>query len=378
MKHRKLLVHYFLSTLVVLVIAGLLAEMFVRYRHKGKNLELIHVVTEERHVPKPYVMFTAKPGLQYFDDRIYGRVNSLGYLGPLPTVKKPKSEYRIFFLGGSTMFQGVPAFPRLLEKKFEQAGAPVKVFNFSVVSSVSRQELVRILIDIGSYEPDLIVSFTGQNDLYDTGWDPRINYPHRFILFEANPALKLKVEDYQFFPVLALGTQIGRDYFSESIFESLAKGILPPNMKPRNEKRPLIVSAFFQNLRLSKELSRLFGAEYQAYLQPNIFFKNQYGPVEQRFVTEYISRVILPKAKGIRALVNAEAAKHSDTLDFTDLSDFFQDKDGDIFTDSVHFADQRGHEALAEYFYKRFEEIVKRPKRLKPVLIDLLPEESFL
>lgn len=81
---------------------------------------------EDTRVPKPYVAFG---GVQRPENR--GWLNRLGYPGREPTPDKPVSEYRIFILGGSTVFYGQPPIAQLLEAAFHGRGYDqARVYNF--------------------------------------------------------------------------------------------------------------------------------------------------------------------------------------------------------------------------------------------------------
>lgn len=329
-------------------------------------------------MPKPYVMFTSKPGFQWYGQPGFaeGQINRLGYLGPLPDQNKPKGEYRIFVLGGSAAFQGkeVQPFSVYLEHLFHESGHPeVRVFNFSVVSSVSRQELIRILVDIAGYEPDLILSYTGYNDLYDSGWDPRINYPHRYILYEANPLRSLNVSDFKILPTLALSSQFLRNYYASDIFESLTEGIVPKSLPSRNSIRPLIAKAFVQNLRESNLVSEMLGAKYIAFLQPAASFKNYLTANEKQY-----GETDLSTKKIIRASVNDEARKFSEELHFVDLSDLFSDEKREVFVDNVHYEPQAWiMKTIAQRIYSEITTTIDMKKKIAPRFKNVVPEEVF-
>lgn len=367
----------FLSVLFFLFLLYL-AETGYRFYTNGKNptVNLLFVVNQQTHVNKPYVMFTARPGIQVYGspDSEQGRINALGYLGALPDKIKPTSEYRIFLLGGSAAFQGSPPFSVKVEKLFHQAGRTnVKVFNFSVVSSVSRQELVRIMVDIAGYQPDLIISYTGYNDLFDTVWDPRVNYPHRYLLYEVNPILK-NAKDYRLLPNLALSSQYLRDHFSDVIFDQLSEGIYPKYVPARKTMRPLIAKALIQNLRLSKSMSAQLGSEYLAILQPTVFFKKNKSEIEKSF----IQADDIAMAEEIRQAVHLEVRPFQNEFKFVDGSELFADEARTVFSDCVHYVNEPWQdELIARFVYENVLSSVDLNKKKPSQLPGLLPEEDF-
>lgn len=92
-----------------------------------------------------------------------------------PQMPKTREEYRVFFLGGSTVYVGKPPIADLVQRLFHEHGIKnVKVYNFGVVSSVSGMELARIVFELSDLAPDLIVMYNGGNDILQPwSWDRR-------------------------------------------------------------------------------------------------------------------------------------------------------------------------------------------------------------
>lgn len=362
-------------------IALFVCEFVYRYvrNHNRVEWNLINDAAESFHVPKPYVMFTAQPDLDGSEGK--RNINKLGYLGPLPEIKKAAEEFRIFVLGGSTVFMGDPPFVTSLEQEFHEHGLPnIKVFNFGIVSSVSRQELIRILIDIAGYRPDLIVSYSGYNDTYDFGWDPRINYPHRFILYEADPALSIGGRGYKLLPILALASQFLKDFFPKQLFNALTAGILPATFPGRWNLRDKIAKAYIQNLRWSNRISKDLGADFVAIYQPTLYFKSPVVGGEVRLNDPKSMR----DARIIRAAVLHESGKLNGEFPFYDWSDLFQGTSREVFVDSVHYKDQRAQQFIARKLFDLLDPIVRRDirkvadKAAPSKMEGLVPEEEFV
>ncbi len=75
---------------------------------------------------------------------------------------------------------------------------------------VSRQDILRIMIDLSGYLPDLIIHYGGGNDLM-MGSDKRLNFPHRFVHYEKNQYFTKSVCNYDWFLGLAMGSSFLRD-----------------------------------------------------------------------------------------------------------------------------------------------------------------------
>lgn len=359
-------------TLIAVLFALVTLELVYRFITDDQHPKKMFPLRTVFHVPKPYVMFTAKPNLE-------GVTNPLGYLGELPTKIKPADEIRIFILGSSVLFNGNPPLPRMLQKRFEKAGKNnIKVFNFGIDSSVSRQDVARLLFDIAGYQPDIVLSYAGQNDMFDAGIDPRINYPHRFILYESHPAFLTDVKDYKWIPTIALGSKLLRDIFNYKIFTSLSDGIVPGAFPPRASIRPLLAKAYVQNLRLVAMISRDLGADFLAIFPPSLHFKIS------RTTNELAGFTMFGSADGqeIKTLVDTETAKYKSEFQFINYAEFFKTETKEVFEDTFHLT-QNGNRAVAEQLLPLLDKLSvehlkkRKTNQIKPQITDLIPEEEF-
>lgn len=99
------------------------------------------------------------------------RHNSLGFRGAEIELKKPKGEFRIACLGGSTTYTSVVedhrrSFPHLLEQQLQSAGhRRVRVINAGVNAYTSWESLLNYQLRVQPLEPDLLIVYHGINDL---------------------------------------------------------------------------------------------------------------------------------------------------------------------------------------------------------------------
>jgi len=109
--------------------------------------------------------------------------NSLGFRGEEFPVKKPKGEFRIVCMGGSTTYtikidDYRKAYPYLLEKILHQRGyTHVKVINAGVGGWSSWESLINYPLRIQPLEPDLIIVLDALNDIH-----ARVVWPHQAYL----------------------------------------------------------------------------------------------------------------------------------------------------------------------------------------------------
>jgi len=106
--------------------------------------------------------------------------NSLGFRGPEFSEIKPPNTYRIFMVGGSTMFgsgesSGQTTIPAILQKMFDSDNLvqKIEVINVGVSGGNSNSELDLIHEKLVTFSPDLVIVYDGWNDL-------RADYPVEF------------------------------------------------------------------------------------------------------------------------------------------------------------------------------------------------------
>jgi hypothetical protein len=166
-----------LNGVVCLAISTLL--VWGQWRLKAHRVEDYPAGPTRR--PAPYVMFSGAPGARDH--------NRLGYRGPLPVEAKPPGEYRVLVVGGSAVYGSGPkelTIPHRLEQIARRSGRDqIQVHNWGVVSQVSGQELATIALRATRYAPDLVVLYSGGNDISAAyTYDPRPGYPFNFALHE--------------------------------------------------------------------------------------------------------------------------------------------------------------------------------------------------
>ncbi|HEX9925195.1 MAG TPA: hypothetical protein VGD99_21240 [Anaerolineae bacterium] len=305
--------------------------------------------------PQPYTMFggTADAAIETAEATVH--LNSLGYPGAAPARVKPANEYRIFVLGGSTVFLGEPPIPVLLEEAFHQNGAQhVKVYNFGVISSVSGMELARIVFEISELEPDLIMMYNGGNDLLSPfRQDPRPGYPLNFIVYEHNPLLESEVRSYPTGALLAYGSNIARtlfpNYFSRRFanLEQLRADIGWGSDAWKAE----IARIYVENLVKADKVSLAFGADFIAFAQPMVYFKDEVAPEEEAQAFHGERRpYVLEMRERVRQEVEKqrELNNHLKVIDLTDIYDTTPDW---VFTDSIH-TQQASKSVVVQEMYK--------------------------
>lgn len=296
--------------------------------------------------PNPYIMFKGKPGVGIAE----GKLNEFGYVGRTPASKKMAGEYRIFFLGGSTVVNGNPPIPQLVEKNFRDNNFKnVNVYNWGVVASVSNMSLARIVYEISDLEPDLIVFYNGANDMSHPFYgDPRPGYPVNFFIYESNVFFR-RVDKYPGLSLLAYNSNLLRRLFGKYFMYKFTnmKKIKQDVDYDSDEWRDKIADSYVKTVCKANIISKVFGAEFITFFQPMIFFKEKLASVEEKnnFNESRQHHLYL------RDKIISKVSKIKTDLKFIDLSNFFFNCNKQIFTDLVH-TNQKAKEMIAKEIYK--------------------------
>jgi hypothetical protein len=313
------------ATMLAFTTAELVARRFI---DTGSPIERRFPAQFYRH-PRPYVMFSGKPSA--------GELNELGYPGKAPSPDKKAGEFRIFFLGGSTVVRGTPPISDLVEQMFAERHMPqVRVYNFGVVSSVSSMELVKIVMEVADLRPDMIVMYNGGNDsLEPYNWDPRPGYPFNFVLYEHN-VLALRPSEYPGVSLFAFNSAIlrtvCRNYFLNKFvgLEAIRKetGYLSPDWKAA------LADSYVRNLEKAHRISKAFGAEFVAFYQPLLFFKEPLSAGE-RLLAGDTNRSEFCKEQRTRVLKSLPLL-NSKNIHVVDLSTIYNGETNQVFIDYIH------------------------------------------
>ena len=98
------------------------------------------------------------------------QVNEFGFRGPEIIMEKPANTYRIFTIGGSSMYSADSLNDETisyhLQKKFDQyeLGVKIEVINAGIPGAWSGSETDMIKDKLVMFEPDLLLVYDGWND----------------------------------------------------------------------------------------------------------------------------------------------------------------------------------------------------------------------
>jgi len=354
MKERYQRIEIFLGRLFISVIIfflfffviDVISREFISAR---SPIEQLYPVEYVRH-PRPYSMFAGKPSV--------ANLNSLGYRGDVPQMPKPADEYRIIFLGGSTVYFGNPSISTLVEEIFKQNGIHhIKVYNFGVMSSVSGMELARIVFEVLDLAPDMIVMYNGGNDiLQPLLYDPRPGYPFNFIAYENNPLLDKNIKNYPSTALLMYGSNIMRHFFRNYFVEKFVplESVRKRSKFKSDEWKDEIANIYVGNLIKANKVSNVFGAEFIAFYQPSVYFKDVLSDKEQYYKDDEKSKFV--KEISGRIITKIALSQKENEIRFIDLSGIYKNNPNWVFMDDLHTiqaAKSIVAQAVAQAIYKK-------------------------
>ena len=300
-----------------------------------------------------------------------GKHNVLGYGGKVPEYVKKQDEYRIFFLGGSTVRFGDPSIPQLVEKFFHAQGyGEVQVFNFGVSGSNTSMELARLIFEVLEYQPDMMVSYSGGNDIHlPLVGDPRPGYPFNYMVRENNP---LQMKSYPGMEMSAYGSHLlrllGHRYFQEKFtrLTELRREVTFKSPSWREQFAEIYVS----NLAISDKIARAYESSFVAFLQPSLLTKNHPTADEKALLGDFMTNTEV--SMGVSAadwVLHDEEIRNQirerltdrqfEGMQFYDLSSAFDDTDMATYIDIAH-TEQPAKPLIAKRIFDRLREIRSR------------------
>ena len=307
-----------------------------------------------------YIPTSNKAGIGWYTNNAHFRYNET------LLEHKPKDEIRIFITGGSTAWgAGVKqdqTFAHILEvrlNKFLDHKKKVKVIIAAAGAWASSQERVFIFSYIKEFKPDIIIMFSGWNDIY-----------HAYTGKDYN-----KEQDYLRYKEIIHPNSLKQDRFLR---------IAPPEYRKYNSKFYYLCSILYYKYSINKEYiinvinsihlnpikikdNTLENIDVINYLSKKHDFKLVYCLQPSIYTTE---KPLSLWEKNIRANIrhshigfpeynikNYEMLKSSLQLDALEKDYLFIEGDNaikhekrSVFTDYIHLGD-RGNKLIANYLY---------------------------
>lgn len=156
-------IHKIVFILILFILVILLpAELFLRHKYKGYE-STTYLYTVNNFQPFLQMQPSTNTTLP---------IDNYGFRGENITVTKPANTYRIFVLGGSTVYNSaIPyeqTFAKILEKDLQKKyrDKKIQVLNAGMDGYTTEHSLIQYLFKIKDFHPDLIIMWHGINDWY--------------------------------------------------------------------------------------------------------------------------------------------------------------------------------------------------------------------
>ena len=283
------------------------------------------------NVPTPFVGSAPQPG-----EHANATINSLQMRDARePAMPKPADVFRIFLTGGSTAFgSGAPTqdttIGALLEQRLQQRGDGVRyeVFTFANPAWSSTHERIAIENYLSELAPDLVVSLSGNNDVF---W----GHAGRNVLWQQTFA-----DEYFWRLVSTALESSGREPLA-----ALA-AVTPIGEPPVPVPTATVAMRLGKNARLAAHA--LDGTPWVFFLQPTLSLTNKpLTPREQAFLDDNKFSDPAYYRAGYAAISEQLRALDAGNFRFVSLVGVFDARSDDVFIDSFHFGD-KGNALIAE------------------------------
>jgi lysophospholipase L1-like esterase len=306
-----------------------LSSLSPAYEH-SVAADIDHYIYSIPNVPTPFVGSGPKPGQS---GNVF--INSMQFRSRREVeMPKPLGVYRIFLTGGSTIFgAGAPnddsTIGAYLDRRLNEgtaSGNPAyEVFTLADPGWTSTQERIVIENRLSELSPDLVISFSGLNDVHWAG-------AGRDVLWFRNFA------DQHYWDLLNETRHLAG-------FSSLPDVVAPPSAVSSSQ----IAERLEKNVRLSATALAFRNSRYVFILQPMIATTNKsLSPREKEIRTRLPSPAAANFIDGYRQIRARLSAIHQIGFEFVDRSNVFDSltEQDEIFLDSYHFGD-RGNKLIA-------------------------------
>lgn len=368
----------FLLALPAVIVAGLLVSGFIAGRYSadkdfdssvrgaakaftlggllddGEKQELVSVYYDEEkaleeidsfswavpNTPTPFVGTAPVPGQH---GNAFINMEQFRYKKDID-VPKPDNTFRIFITGGSTAFgSGAPSQDRTiagyLGRMLSEELTPVTKLNYEVVTAAnpawaSTHERILIENKLSELDPDMIISFSGNNDVH---WGARGRNVLWFRTYGDDYFLSLIKQAYEYAnqPDIQEVTRIETDDISPS----------------------LVSSRLLKNVQLSSYVLSQEGVDYVFVLQPTLavtgkpLAEREQTKVKHKYV-EYFKKCYAE----IDKVLGKFDAENYHYVNMANVFDAHSDQE-EIFMDSYHFGD-KGNEIIAENIFLHIKDII--------------------
>jgi hypothetical protein len=275
---------------VLLTLAALEGALRVVFSLRGDDIRRYQpssaynatLADKRRFIPRPFLPYAARPLdartlYVYRPDKnqTYScayALNSLGFRTPERPFHKGPGVKRIVTLGGSTTVDGFTddaTWPARLEVKlndyYRDRGVRVEVVNLAMDMAASPTSLVDLAFVGVEYEPDLVISYDGVNDIPLVGREGAApDYRNIYARFDDSyQSFQSRLPAWAFRSYLVTWASLKLDVLRGGASDIGSQVMRADKLKP--SKDPIDGVAYFErNIRLMRGAAREYGSNFMA------------------------------------------------------------------------------------------------------------------
>ena len=275
-------------------------------------------------------------------------INSHGFRGPDFSEEKELGVYRIFLVGGSTVFGSASpddtTISSFLQKKINNfdTGLKIEILNAGITSAYSYTEKYMIENHLIKFQPDLIIIYSGGNDSYNrfgTEYDaPSVSYISTKTSSSFFEIVKKIIYDVNyrtpFFVISSYHSMLNQFSVSES---------------SKNQVQELWTTRMAEVCKTNNDI----GVKTMIFVQPMLGSGNKQLSASEKIELEYFSKQnMLVASLEILNKISGSLDKLEDVCDKTsDFTMIFDNVAQPIFYDWIH-TNYLGNEIIAEEIYE--------------------------
>lgn len=164
-------------TCMLLISIAIFLENYLRTLHIRINDYPYNFTIDNYH---PFLQHRMSKENNTYNQELH--LNNFGFRGEDITDKKDKDEFRIFVIGGSTVFNATikyeDTFTKILENKLKSTypDKKIHIYNAGVDGYTTEHAVIQYLFSIRELKPDLIITWHGINDMYYSCTPPILSH----------------------------------------------------------------------------------------------------------------------------------------------------------------------------------------------------------
>ena len=291
-------------------------------------------------------------------------INNFGMRGPDITQDKPNDIYRIFVIGGSTVYgsgssSDATSIPGFLQERFDNSGInqKIQVINAGIEGSTSIEEVFRIKNNLVNFDPDMIVIYHGVNDAgvsweryTNDSWKSDTPFDKKVLVF-----FQAYLPEYKT-PVLAL-------YLINKIGITAGGGANEPYFKSEHmvERSAL----WHDRIKVACEFGNEKGFKTIVFLQPVLGtgnkplteYEQNYSQTSELIVGAQGEHRLIEQKKRYDTFANGLVGLDNSCHTVKDLRNIFDNVPEFIYFDNAHMADY-GNNIVTENIFEILKPIV--------------------